>query len=132
MRETRRVQAGRDTKNSNAGMDGIMNETEFLDLAHGVLDTIESHVDEWEGRQDVDVEAVFSGNVLTLTFEDGTQVVVNSQAAMQEIWVAARSGGVHSRYDGQRWKDTRGGPDLDDALSQICSEAAGQVLTVRL
>ena len=109
-----------------------MNETEFLGLAHGVLDTIEGHVDEWDTHQDVDVEAVLSGKVLTLTFEDGTQVVINSQAAMQEIWVAARSGGFHYRYDGQRWKDTRGGPDLADALSQICSEAAGQVLTVRL
>lgn len=109
-----------------------MNETEFLDLAGSVLQTIESHADEWMARQDVDVEASFNGNVLTLTFEDGTQVVVNSQAAMQEIWVAARSGGFHYRYDGQRWRDTRGGPDLADALSQICSEAAGEVLSVRL
>jgi len=109
-----------------------MNETEFLDLAGGVLQIIESHTDEWIARHGVDVEASFNGNVLTLVFEDGTQIIVNTQAAMQEIWVAARSGGFHYRYDGQRWRDTRGGPDLADALSQMCSDAAGAPLTVKI
>ncbi|ARP88335.1 iron donor protein CyaY [Bordetella genomosp. 9] len=109
-----------------------MNETEFLALAEQVLDRIESQADDWSASLDVDVEANRSGNVLTLIFEDDTHVVVNSQAAMQEIWVAARSGGFHYRYDGQHWLDTRGGPPLHDALSQICSEAAGVPVTVRL
>jgi CyaY protein len=109
-----------------------MNETEFLALAEQVIDRIESQADDWAGSLDVDVEASRSGNVLTLVFEDDTHVVVNSQAAMQEIWVAARSGGFHYRYDGQHWLDTRGGPPLHDALSQICSEAAGEPITVRI
>ncbi|ANN69191.1 iron donor protein CyaY [Bordetella bronchialis] len=109
-----------------------MNETEFLALAEQVLDRIESQADDWAGSLDVDVEANRSGNVLTLVFEDDTHVVVNSQAAMQEIWVAARSGGFHYRYDGQHWLDTRGGPPLHDALSQICSEAAGVPVTVKV
>ena len=102
-----------------------MTETEFLALVDQVLDSIESQADDWAAGLDVDIEATRSGNVLTLVFEDGTQVVVNAQAAMQELWVAARSGGFHYRYDGQHWNDTRGGPRLPDALSQICSEAAG-------
>ena len=109
-----------------------MNETEFLALSGSVLDAIESQADDWAASQDLDIEATRSGNVLTLVFEDGTQVIVNSQAAMQEIWVAARSGGFHYRYDGQRWQDTRGGPDLPEALSQICSEAAGVPVSVRV
>ena len=109
-----------------------MNETEFLALAEQVLDRIESQADDWAGSLDVDVEANRSGNVLTLVFEDDTHVVVNSQAAMQEIWVAARSGGFHYRYDGQHWLDTPGGPPQHDALSQICTEAAGVPLTVKV
>ncbi|HTK01806.1 MAG TPA: iron donor protein CyaY [Bordetella sp.] len=109
-----------------------MNETEFLALAEQVIDRIESQADDWAGSLDVDVEASRSGNVLTLVFEDDTHVVVNSQAAMQEIWVAARSGGFHYRYDGQHWLDTRGGPPLHDALSQICSEAASAPITVKI
>lgn len=109
-----------------------MNETEFLALIERVLDTIESQADDWAAALDVDIEANRSGNVLTLVFEDDTHVVVNSQAAMQELWVAARSGGFHYRYDGQQWRDTRGGPPLADALSQICSDAAGRPISVRI
>jgi len=109
-----------------------MTETEFLALIDEVLDSIESQADDWAAKLDVDVEASRSGNVLTLVFDDDVHVVVNSQAAMQELWVAARSGGFHYRYDGQQWKDTRGGPALPEALSQICSDAAGQPVTVQL
>ncbi|VFR23590.1 Frataxin homolog CyaY, facilitates iron supply for heme A synthesis or Fe-S cluster assembly [plant metagenome] len=107
-----------------------MNETEFLALAAGVLDRLESQADDWFSVNDVDVDASRSGNVLTLAFDSGVQVIVNSQAPMQELWVAAPSGGFHYRYDGQVWHDTRGGPPLHEALSQIVSAAAGQPLTV--
>jgi len=109
-----------------------MNETGFLAFSLDVLQAIARQADAWQAAHDVDVEAELSGNVLTLTFADDSQIIVNSQTAVQEIWVAARSGGFHYRYDGGRWCDTRGGPDLADALSQMCSEAAGQVLVVRV
>jgi CyaY protein len=48
------------------------------------------------------------------------------------MWLAARSGGFHYRFDGRHWKDTRGGTDLHDTLSAICSEATGKTLTVEL
>lgn len=109
-----------------------MTETEFLALIDQVLDSIESQSDDWAASLDLDIEASRNGNVLNLVFEGGTHVVVNSQAAVKELWVAARSGGFHYRYDGQSWRDTRGGPDLPDALSQICSAAAGVPVTVIL
>ena len=109
-----------------------MTETEFLALADQVLDSIESQVDDWSAVSDLDIETSRSGHVLTLVFDNGIHVVINAQAPMQELWVAARSGGFHYRYDGQYWNDTRGGPRLHEALSQICSEAAGEPLTVRL
>lgn len=107
-----------------------MNETEFLALTGQVLDSIESQADDWAATLDVDIEANRSGNVLTLIFNDDAHVVINSQAAMQEIWVAARSGGFHYRYEGGNWVDTRGGPALSEALSQICSAAAGVPVSV--
>lgn len=109
-----------------------MTETEFLALVDQVLTSIESQADDWAASQDVDIETSRSGNVLTLVFEDGTHVVINSQAAMQEMWVAARSGGFHYRYQDGQWINTRGGPGLAETLSQICSEAAGEPVTVRL
>lgn len=109
-----------------------MTESEFLALADEIIDTIERQVDQWYDDLDIDVEAVRSGNVLTLAFDNGVQVIINSQAPMQEMWVAAPSGGFHYRLDGAIWRDTRGGPDLSTALSEICSVAAGQPLRVTI
>ena len=109
-----------------------MTESEFMAVAQGILDALEQQADQWYDDLDIDVEAERSGNVLTLSFESGVKVIVNSQAPMQEMWVAAPSGGFHYRLQGDAWKDTRGGPDLDDALSEICSTAAGTTLQVTL
>lgn len=107
-----------------------MNETEFLARSEAILDDLESQSDDWISLYDLDIEAHRSGNVLTLIFDDAIHVVINSQAAMQEMWVAAPSGGFHYRFDGQRWNDTRGGPHMAEALSQIVSEATGQPIQV--
>lgn len=109
-----------------------MTETEFLALIEQVLNSVESQADDWTVSHDIDIEASRNGNVLNLVFEDGSHVVINSQTAVQELWLAARSGGFHYRYDGQHWKNTRGGPDFPDALSQVCSVAAGVPITVQI
>lgn len=109
-----------------------MNETEFLARIDSILDSIESQADVWFERMDLDVETKRQGHVLNLSFDNGHQIVINSQSPLREIWVAARSGGFHYRFDGENWKDTRGGPDLHDALSKLCSEATGRELIVTL
>jgi len=109
-----------------------MTETEFLDRVTAILDAVESQADHWFETLDLDVETRRQGNVLNLVFDNGHQIVINSQAPLMEMWLAARSGGFHYRFDGTNWKDTRGGPDLPQALSIVCSEAAGQPLTVKL
>ncbi len=61
---------------------------------------------------------------MELEFENGSKIIINSQAPMQELWVAARSGGFHYRRDGERWVDTRSGSELYAALSGYVSEQA--------
>jgi len=109
-----------------------MNDSEFIALADQVLDSIERQADDWAASMDLDIETRRQDNVLTLVFEDGAQVVINSQTAMQELWVAARSGGFHYRYTGHQWNDTRSGPPLHEALSHICTQAARVPIIVRL
>ncbi|WP_338769975.1 iron donor protein CyaY [Massilia sp. METH4] len=103
-----------------------MTETEFLDLADSTLNAIEAALDRLNDDNRLDVECSRSGNVLEIEFlHNGSKVIVNSQAAMQELWVAARSGGFHYRRVGDRWVDTRDGTELFDALSQIATEQSG-------
>lgn len=108
----------------------IMNESEFLALAEAILDSIERQADAWFEERGIDIEASRNGNVLTLTFADGSQAVINSQAPKQEMWVAARSGGFHYRLKDGKWLDTRSGEELAEALSRICSEQSGTQIVV--
>jgi iron donor protein CyaY len=68
-----------------------MSESEFLDLAESTLNQIEAALDRLNDEDVVDVECKRSGNVLEIEFIDnGSKIIINSQAPMQEMWVAAR------------------------------------------
>jgi CyaY protein len=110
-----------------------MSESEFLALAEAVLDAIETGMECAGEAADVDLECSRSGNVLEIEFIDqGSKIIVNTQAAMQEIWVAARAGGFHYRMaDDQSWKDTRDGSELFGALSRLASAQAGTILHLK-
>ena len=110
-----------------------MSESEFLALAEAVLDAIETGMERAGEAADVDLECSRSGNVLEIEFIDqGSKIIVNTQAAMQEIWVAARAGGFHYRMaDDQRWTDTRDGSELFAALSRLASAQAGAILDLK-
>lgn len=103
-----------------------MTETEFLDLAESTLDAIEMALDRLNDEDVIDVECKRSGNVLEIEFlANGSKIIVNSQAPLQEMWVAARAGGYHyRRLDGQ-WRNTRDDSELYAALSQLASAQGG-------
>lgn len=103
-----------------------MTEAEFLQLAEQTLDAIEAALE----ATDADLETARAGNVLTLELADGSKVVVNSQAPMQQIWVAAKSGGFHYGRRGDAWVDTRDGSELFAALSRIVSAQGGQAVVL--
>jgi CyaY protein len=103
-----------------------MGESEFLAQAEATLDAIEAALDQLNDDDMVDVECSRSGNVLEIEFIDnGSKVIVNSQAAMRELWVAARSGGFHYRQTDGKWLNTRDSSELFAALSEIVSAQGG-------
>jgi CyaY protein len=108
-----------------------MTETEFMTIAGRVLDQVEAAFERAGETADVDVECSRSGNVLEIEFVDqGSKIIVNTQAPMQEIWVAARAGGFHYRLNEGRWLDTREGTELYAALSSLASGQTGQTMTI--
>jgi CyaY protein len=67
-----------------------MTESEFLDLAQSTLERIELAFDRLFELDVVDVECKRNGNVLEIEFVDnGSKIIVNSQAPLQEMWIAA-------------------------------------------
>ena len=108
-----------------------MSETEFLTLAEAVLDQIQTSLEQQGEATDIDIECSLSGNVLQIEFFDnGSKIIVNTQAPMQEIWVAARAGGFHFRLTDGGWCDTRDSSELFSALSRLASEQAGAALSI--
>jgi CyaY protein len=103
-----------------------MTETEFLDLAEATLNQIETAFDRLFEQDVVDVECKRNGNVLEIEFVDnGSKIIVNSQAPLQEMWLAARAGGFHYKRVGDEWRNTRDDSELFASLSRYASEQGG-------
>ena len=100
-----------------------MDETEFAALAEQALSRIEASLE--ESGVDADVE-LKPGGVIEVEYADGSKMIINRHAVAREIWVAARSGGFHFRWDGSAWRDTREGTELFAALSKLVSAQSGQ------
>jgi CyaY protein len=105
-----------------------MNETDFEALAGAALSKIEQALEASGVDADFELKA---GGVLEIEFADGSKMVINRHGAAREIWVAARSGGFHFRWDGSAWRDTRDGTELFAALSKIVSTQGGQAVLLR-
>ena len=103
-----------------------MTEQQFLELVDHTLDAIEDAVDACGAQAEIDR----SGQVLQAEFDHGTRIIVNGQAPMRELWIAARAGGFHFRRDGERWVDTRSGEDMWYCLSRCVSQQSGEAVVL--
>ena len=104
-----------------------MDDTEFNRLADAALARIEAALEACAA--DVDFE-LGAGGVLEIEFADGGKIVVNRHGVAREIWVAARAGGFHFRWDGASWRDTRDGGELMEKLSRLASQQAGEPVSL--
>lgn len=105
-----------------------MTDLEYLDRAEDLLASVEASCDRINDSTDADVDNQRVGGMVTLTFGDGSQIIVNLQKPLQEVWLAARAGGFHYRWDGSAWRDTKQGSEFFADLSRYASEQAGATL----
>ena len=98
-----------------------MTDLEFMDRAESLLKSIESTCDRFNDQTDADIDNQRVGGMITLTFENRSQIVVNLQKPLHEVWLAARSGGYHFKHDGTQWLDTKGQGELFSVLSRDAS-----------
>ena len=105
-----------------------MTDIEFMNRAESVLSAIEACCDRINEESDADIDNQRVGGLVTLVFPNRSQIVVNLQKPLHEIWLAARSGGYHYKFDGQRWMDTKGQGEFFASLSRYASEQAGMPL----
>jgi CyaY protein len=105
-----------------------MTDPEFLDLAENLLKAVEAACDRIndDGTADIDNQRV--GGMVTLVFPNRSQIVINLQKPLHEVWLAARSGGYHFKFDSKQWLDTKGQGEFFACLTRFASEQADSPL----
>ncbi len=106
-----------------------MNELEFQKITDQTIDDIQDAIDE----SGADIEYDEIGGVLTLEFEDGSKIIFSKQGAMNQLWMAARSGGFHFDYQeaSEQWLcDSGNKEELYEMLSRLSTEQAGEAVSL--
>jgi CyaY protein len=106
-----------------------LSDVEYHANAHALLARIEAQIDAWLDGDVVDIDTHRTGGLLELSLPGGSKIVINTQPPLQEIWLAARSGGYHFKWSGSAWVDTREGRELLALLSHCASEQSGVALS---
>lgn len=105
-----------------------MTDLEYQDLAESALRAIEAACDHLNDELDVDIDNQRTGGMITLVFVNRSQIIINLQKPLQEIWMAAKAGGFHYKFIQGQWTDTKNSSEFFASLSRYASEQAGQSL----
>jgi CyaY protein len=105
-----------------------MTDLEYQDQAERVLTAIESACDHINDETEADIDNQRTGGMITLTFANHSQIIINLQKPLQEIWMAAKAGGFHYKFDSTQWRDTKDSSEFFANLSRCASAQAGQPL----
>ena len=100
-----------------------LTDAQYDAAIQSTLSRIESTVDQWLEGDVIDIDTARTGGMLTLSLPNRTQLIVNAQPPLHELWLAARRGGFHFKLNetGQ-WIDTRSGDEFFALLSACASE----------
>jgi CyaY protein len=107
----------------------LLSDAEYHANTRELLARIEATVDRWLQDDVIDIDTQRTGGLLELSFPDGSKIILNTQPPLHEVWMAARGGGFHFRWDGTQWVDTRDGTGFLAALSDHASRQGGRALS---
>lgn len=103
-----------------------MNDVEFQDRVEAFFLQVEDRIDELE--LDIDVDS--SGGILTMTCENGSSIILSRQVANHEIWIAAKSGGFHLKFDEGVWRCEATGESIGALVNRVFSEQLEDEITL--
>ena len=95
-----------------------MDERQYQEMVDEIFLDVEDRIDELE--LDVDVDT--SGGILTISHDQGGSIILSRQVAVKEIWVAARSGGFHLRFEAGRWFCEATAEDFKTLMNRVFTE----------
>jgi CyaY protein len=97
---------------------------------HDLIDAVQVEIEDVFDDSGLDVDLENSAGVLTVRFENGSQLIFSRQEPLRQLWVAARSGGFHFDYDAssERWLCDSSHESLGELLTRVTQEQAGEAL----
>ncbi|WP_411899920.1 iron donor protein CyaY, partial [Salmonella enterica] len=98
-------------------------------MADALWLTIEERLDSCDGDSVIDCEII--AGVLTLSFENGSKIIINRQEPLHQGWLATKQGGYHLDLKGDEWVCERSGETVWDLLVQAERPQAGEKVSVR-
>jgi len=101
--------------------DNTLSDADFHRLAWTALASIETQADQWLEEDVIDIDTHRTGGLLELTFPNRSKLILNTQPPLKELWLAAKGGGFHYRWQDGAWRDTRDGGEFWAALSHHAS-----------
>lgn len=107
-----------------------LSESEYNRRVDTTLLAVEEAID--AGGADIDYENV--GGILTLHCTNGSQIILNRQTPLRQLWVAARSGGFHFDWDddAEAWLRDSDSTPLDAVLRELLAAQCGEELSFEL
>ena len=103
-----------------------MNDSEFQQLVDDHLLVIEEALD--DAMVDFDYETM--AGVLKLAFSDGSQIIINRQEPLHQIWLATKFDGHHFALTDGKWIDNRGGDEFFSLLTTSIERQSGEKINL--
>lgn len=114
---------------STAAAPTALTNLQYQEETSALLARIEATTDRWLQDDVVDIDTQRTGGLLEMSFPDNSKIIVNTQPPLHEVWLAARAGGYHYRWQDGAWRDTRDGSEFFTVLSRNATAQAGQPLS---
>ena len=105
-----------------------MNDSDFLDKAETLLKAVEHSCDCINDASLADIDNQRVGGMVTLVFSNHSQIIINLQKPLHEVWLAAKAGGFHFKFESDQWMDTKGQGEFFSCLSRFASDQAACLL----
>ncbi len=100
-----------------------MNDSQYHQLVDDALERIDQAMD----TDEFDIECDMNGGVLTLEFENRSQMVINKQEPLHQLWLATKFGGYHFEWQPQQqqWICNRSGVEFWSFLAESIEKQSG-------
>jgi CyaY protein len=105
-----------------------MTDQDYLTQAESLLKAVEASCDRINDASDADVDNQRVGGMITITFTNRSQIIINLQKPLHEVWMATKAGGFHYKHESGAWRSTREGSEFFADLGLHASAQSGLVL----